>query len=130
MVYPFFAFRTRRRWCPRRGMRSRAGHRTRRSGSSEAPQRLLQRHILAGHTRELLCHMEALGQEALHLAGAADSALVFLGQLVHTHDGNDVLQLLVALQHFLHGTGDLVVLLAHDFGDRIRLVESSGSTAG
>ena len=34
----------------------------------EAPQGLLQRHILAGHTGELLCHMEALAQEALHLS--------------------------------------------------------------
>ena len=80
----------------------------------EAAQGLLERHILAGHTGELLCHVEALAQEALHLAGAADRALVFLAQLVHAHDGNDVLQLLVALQHLLDGAGDLVVLLTHD----------------
>ena len=49
----------------------------------EAPQGLLQRHILTGHTGELLCHMEALAQEALHLAGAADGTLVLLAQLVH-----------------------------------------------
>jgi len=58
--------------------------------------------------------MEALAQEALHLAGAADGPLVLFAQLVHAHDGNDVLQLLVALQHLLDGTGDLVVLLTHD----------------
>ena len=58
--------------------------------------------------------MEALAQEALYLAGAADGTLVLLAQLVHAHDGDDVLQFLVALQHLLDGTGDLVVLLTHD----------------
>ena len=45
--------------------------------------------------------MEALAQEALHLAGAADGTLVLLAQLVHAHDGDDVLQLLVALQDII-----------------------------
>ena len=58
--------------------------------------------------------MEALAQEALHLAGAADGALVILAQLVHAHDGDDVLQLLVALQHLLDRTGDFIMLLTHD----------------
>ena len=48
--------------------------------------------------RDRLRNMEALAQEALHLAGAADGQLVLFAQFVHAHDGNDILQLLVALQ--------------------------------
>src|SRR5690606_24773447 len=40
--------------------------------------------------------------------------LVFLGQLVHTQDRDDVLQLLVALQNVLNATGNFVVLLTDD----------------
>src|SRR5207245_2476527 len=59
---------------------------------------------------------ERLREEALDLAGAGYGRLVLLRELVHAEDGDDVLQLLVALQHALHVTGALVVLLAHDRG--------------
>ena len=41
--------------------------------------------------------MERLGQEALHLACTSHGQLVFLTQLIHTQDGNDVLQVLIGL---------------------------------
>ena len=47
---------------------------------------------------EDLCHVEGLAQEALHLASARHRHLVLLGKLVHTQDGNDILQILVILQ--------------------------------
>ena len=75
--------------------------------------------------------MEGLRQEALDLAGARDGQLVLFRELVHAEDGDDVLQLLVALQDLLHLAGDVVVLLADDRrGSSMREVESSGSTAG
>src|SRR5581483_4509064 len=51
-------------------------------------------------------------QKALDLPGPVDEELVLLGELVHAEDGDDVLQVLVALQDLLHVPGDLVVLLA------------------
>ena len=81
---------------------------------AEAADRLGDGHILALHSRELLSHAEGLGQEPLDLPGAGDSQLVLLAQLVHTHDGDDVLQILVALQNALHIPRHLIVLFAHD----------------
>ena len=46
---------------------------------AETAQRLFQRDVLAGHTGELLCNVEALAQEALHLAGTGHRDLVLLG---------------------------------------------------
>ena len=52
----------------------------------------------------------------MQLAGTGDGKLVFLAQLVHAQDGDDVLQLLIALQGGLHLAGHAVMLLAHDIG--------------
>ena len=60
--------------------------------------------------------MEGLGQEPLDLTGAVNGQLVVLVQFLHAQDGDDILQLFVALQHLLHLTGHVVVLLAHDVG--------------
>ena len=79
---------------------------------------------------ELLGDVERLGEEALDLAGATDDQLVLLGQLVDAEDGDDVLQVLVALQDLLHLAGDLVVLSPTISGATMRLLEASGSTAG
>eukprot|EP00123_Amoebidium_parasiticum_P007880 comp18430_c0_seq1/m.19678 comp18430_c0_seq1/g.19678 ORF comp18430_c0_seq1/g.19678 comp18430_c0_seq1/m.19678 type:complete len:536 (+) comp18430_c0_seq1:33-1640(+) len=65
---------------------------------------------------EDLGHGEGLGQELLDLACAGHRELVVLRQLVHTQNGNDVLQRLVVLQNLLHTTGNVVVLLADDAG--------------
>ena len=81
---------------------------------TESAQSLLQRNIASRHTGKLLCHREALGQETLNLTGTVYCQLILLGQLVHTHDGDDILQLLITLQHLLYRTGYLVVLVAYD----------------
>ena len=68
---------------------------------TEAAYGLLDRHVASLHARKLLGDREGLGQEALDLSGTADGQLILLGQLIHTHDSNDVLQLLVALEDLL-----------------------------
>ena len=66
------------------------------------------------HARELLGDEERLREELLHLARTRDGELVLLGELVHAEDGDDVLEVLVALQNALDLTGHTVVLLADD----------------
>ena len=70
----------------------------------EGADGLLQGHILALIAGELLGNVEGLTEESLHLTGTVDGELVFLTQLVHTHDGDDVLQFLVALQERITST--------------------------
>jgi peptide chain release factor 1 len=48
------------------------------------------------------------------LRARADRELLLLGELVHTQDGDDVLEVGVLLQNLLHLHGHAVVLLAHD----------------
>ena len=55
---------------------------------------------------------ERLRQEPLDAAGTVDHLLVLFAQLVDAEDGDDVLQLAIALQDLLHAPGDGVVLLA------------------
>src|SRR6185312_3647920 len=78
----------------------------------EAADGVLERHDLAILPGEHLGNVEGLRQEALHLARPVDRELVLFRQLVHAEDGDDVLQLLVALQHRLHAARGVVVLLA------------------
>lgn len=47
---------------------------------------------------EDLGHLEGLGQETLDLAGASHSQFVLLRQLIHTQNGNNILQGFVVLQ--------------------------------
>ena len=82
---------------------------------TEATQGLLQRNIASRHTGKLLCYREALGQETLYLTCPVYRLLILLVQLIHTHDGDDILQLFVSLQHLLYGTCYLIVLMADDF---------------
>ena len=88
----------------------------------KAADGLLQRHIFALIAGELFCDGEGLGQETLHLTGTVNGQLISFRQLVHTHDGDDILQLLITLQNGLDGTGGLVVLHAQNLGG-----EDSGS---
>src|SRR5581483_11900041 len=74
------------------------------------------RHVGARDLGERLAGVHGLAEELLDLAGPAHEHLVFLGELVDTEDGDDVLQLLVALQHLDGAPGRVVVLLAHDVG--------------
>src|SRR4051812_25584164 len=78
----------------------------------ERVDRLVQRGELALDAGELLGDEERLGQESLDAPGPVDGDPVLLGELVHTEDGDDVLEILVALQDLLGAPRDVVVLLA------------------
>ena len=91
----------------------------------ERLDRLGDRHVLALEAGEHLGDEERLGQESLHLPRPIHREPVLLGQLVETEDGDDVLQLLVALQGLLDAAGHVVVALAR----RPRATGSSTSTA-
>lgn len=67
-------------------------------------------------TSENLGDSEGLGQETLELTGTLDSKLVSLRQLIHTQNGNDILERLVLLEHLLDTGGDVVVLVTNDTG--------------
>jgi len=68
------------------------------------------------NTGENVGDSERLGHESLDLTGTLDSELVLLGQLVHTKNGNDILERLVRLQDLLRSGGDAVVTLTNDSG--------------
>src|SRR4051812_43347641 len=72
---------------------------------------LVERDELAGDAGELLRDEERLREEPLDPAGPVDQNAVLFGQLVDAEDGDDVLQVLVALEDLLHATGDVVVVL-------------------
>src|SRR3712207_5067174 len=70
--------------------------------------------VLALEAGELLGDVEGLREEALNLARARDDQLVLLRKLVEAEDGDDVLQVLVALENLLDGLRGRVVLVADD----------------
>src|SRR5438309_1496153 len=78
----------------------------------EALDRVFEVDEDAGAAGEHLGDMKGLRQEALDLARPRDGQPVLLGELVHAEDRDDVLQGFVRLQHALHVTGNLVVLVA------------------
>src|SRR5207244_11021460 len=53
-------------------------------------------------------------EDALYLSGALDAQAVLVGKLVDPEDGDDVLQLLVALENLLHPRSRSVVLVRDD----------------
>ena len=55
---------------------------------------------------------DGLRKKAIKTGNATHSELVLLRQLVHTENGNDILEGLVVLKDLLDGSGDRVVLLA------------------
>src|SRR6185503_2033824 len=72
----------------------------------EAADRVLELDVLAVAAGEHGADEEGLRQEALDLAGARHRQPVVVGELVHAEDRDDVLEVLVPLQHALHGGGD------------------------
>src|SRR5437868_15144481 len=82
----------------------------------EAADRVLELHELARRAGELRSSEERLREIALDLARTLDDELVLVGELVDAEDGDDVLQVAVALQHLLHARRAPVVLLRHDPG--------------
>src|ERR1700704_406521 len=80
----------------------------------EALDRLGDGHVDALQPRERLTHEERLREEALNLAGPGHDDAVLFGELVEAEDGDDVLELLVALEHLLDPPGAVVVALTDD----------------
>jgi len=70
----------------------------------------------SGPSGEDLRHEEGLGQESFDLPGSGDSDLIFFGQLVHSQDGDDILERLVVLEQLLDVSGGVVVQLSDDGG--------------
>src|SRR3990167_1449145 len=61
--------------------------------------------VAALEPRELLGHEERLTQEALDLARPRHRQLVLFAQLLDAQDGDDVLEVLVALENRFHRAG-------------------------
>ena len=74
--------------------------------------------VLAGDAGELLGNVEGLREEALNFAGAGDDELVFFAQFIDAENGDDVLKILVALQHAFDGLRGVVMIVANDARDR------------
>ena len=81
---------------------------------AEAAHCVRNLHVLALEAGKLLGHVEGLREEALHLAGAGDGEFVVFAELVNAQNGDDVLQVAVALQDPLHALRHIVMLLAND----------------
>ena len=57
-----------------------------------------------------------MGHETLNLTSTLDGKLVSFRKLIHTENGNDILETLVILEEFLSSGGNVVVLLSDDTG--------------
>src|SRR5204863_4401478 len=60
--------------------------------------------------------VERLAEETLNLACAHNGEFVLWTQFVHAQNRDDVLEIAVALQNFLHAASNIVVLLTDNFG--------------
>src|SRR3989344_2278577 len=75
-----------------------------------------ERHVLAFLTGERLGNGHRLREEALNLPRAIDQFLIFVGEFFDTENGDDVLQVLVALEYAAGFVGHAVVFFADDLG--------------
>ena len=73
---------------------------------------------MPGESGELLGDEERLGEELLNPPGASHEQLVILAQLVNTENGDDVLQVFVALEDLLYFSRSPVVLFTDDIGSK------------
>src|SRR5215217_9371768 len=81
---------------------------------AEAPDRVLELDVAAFLAGELLGDEVRLREEALDAARPRDRELVLVGELVDAEDGDDVLQVLVALEDLLDASRDVIVRVADD----------------
>src|SRR5947207_2651821 len=72
----------------------------------EALERVGDLRVDAFLSGELLGDKERLAEEALDLSGARHDQLVFFAELIHAKNGDDVLQVAVALKHGLNFSRD------------------------
>ena len=80
----------------------------------EALDGISERYISARDTGELLTDEERLAQEVTDLTCTVYGHLILLGQLFHTEDGDDILQLLVLLEDLQYTLCCIIVLLTDD----------------
>src|SRR5215470_11188310 len=82
----------------------------------EAANGFSDRDLLPLVASEHLRHAKGLAKKTLNLACSEYSQLIFGRKLIHAENGNYVLQIFKPLQHFLHSTRHIIVLLTYDFG--------------
>jgi len=82
----------------------------------ESTDRLSRANILTLRAGEDFGNVEGLREEALDFTGTVNEELIVRRKLVHAKNGNDVLQVFVALQNTLNTRSNLVVLFADDVG--------------
>ncbi len=70
--------------------------------------------VFAGRAREHFGDRERLREEALDFAGAVNGLFILGREFVEAENGDDVLEILVALEDALEFAGDAVVLFADD----------------
>ena len=92
----------------------------------KAFDRLPQRDVAALQTGEDFGHREGLGEILLHPAGTIYGLAVLSAELFHTKDGNNILQLTIALQQLLGSAGHGIVPLSDD----VRLQDAGGGFQG
>src|SRR5437763_1108236 len=80
----------------------------------EALDLVLELHVLAGRAGELLGDEVRLREEALDLPGPRHHQPVLVRELVDPEDGDDVLEVLVALKHLLDARRRAVVVVGDD----------------
>src|ERR671930_1735536 len=80
----------------------------------EALDRVLELHVLDGRARELLGDEVRLREEALDLPRTRHDQPVLVGELVDAEDGDDVLEVLVALENLLDARRRPVVVVGDD----------------
>src|SRR5215469_17295803 len=81
----------------------------------ETADRIRDGNLLAFVSGEYLGDAEGLAQEALNFAGSDDSELILRREFIHAKNRDDILQILVALEDFLHVARHFIVLLADNF---------------
>src|SRR5690606_755556 len=69
----------------------------------------------AGDVGEDFSNVERLGEEALDFPGPEDGHFVVIGKLVHAENGDDILQVLIALEDQLNSTSNTVMFFTDDF---------------
>ena len=80
----------------------------------EPPDRIGYRNLFALSAGKYFRDAERLAQEALDLAGAEHGELVFGRKFIHTEDGDDVLEVLISLEHALNAASDVIMLRTYD----------------
>src|SRR5580700_306342 len=80
----------------------------------ERSDRLRKLHVLAGPARELFGDEERLREESLNAARAPHGNLIVLGEFFYAQDRDDVLEVLIPLEHLLNSASDGIVFLADD----------------